>query len=112
MTESVHLGHMGVENILKRARGILFWPRMSAEITKMILECGLCLEWRNANPKEPLISHNVQDYPWENIATNLFTWNNEYELVVVNYFSRYVEAEKLYKTTIPSCYREDEEIIE
>lgn len=85
---------------------------MSSDIRQVILECEICLERRNDNPKEPLISHNVPDYPWENIATNLFTWNNEYELVVIDYFSIYVEAEKLYKTTIPSCYREDEERIE
>ena len=99
MMEAVHLGHMGVEKCLKRARDILFWPRMSADITKMILECGVCLERRNANPKEPLISHDVPDYPWETIATDLFTWNNQEYLVVVDYFSRYFEVEKLYKTT-------------
>ena len=72
MMEAVHLGHMGVEKCLKRVRDILFWPRMSADITNVILECGVCLERRNANPKEPLISHDVSDYPWETIATDVY----------------------------------------
>ena len=70
---------------------------MSADITKLILECGVCLKWRNGNPKEPLISHDhdVQDYPWKTIATDLFTLNNLEYLVVGDYFSRYFEVEKL-----------------
>ena len=98
MMEAVHLGYMEVEKRLKRARNILFWPRMSADITKMIFECGVCIERRNANPKEPLISHDVPDYPLETIATYLFTWKTQEYLVVVD-FSRYFEVEKKYKTT-------------
>ena len=85
--------------MFKRAKDILFWPRMSTDITKLILECGVCLKWRNAIPKEPLISHDVQDYPWETIATGLFIWNNQEYLVVVDYFGKYFEVEKLYKIT-------------
>ncbi|XP_062600865.1 uncharacterized protein K02A2.6-like [Saccostrea cucullata] len=61
MMEAVHIGHMGVEKCLRRARDIIFWPRMSTDITNMVLECGVCLERRNSNPKEPLISHDIPD---------------------------------------------------
>ncbi|XP_062576025.1 uncharacterized protein K02A2.6-like [Saccostrea cucullata] len=99
MMEAVHIGHMGVEKCLRRARDIIFWPRMSADITNMVLECGVCLERRNSNTKEPLVSHDIPDYPWEAIATDLFTWNNQEYLLVVDYYSRYFEVEKLHKTT-------------
>ncbi|XP_062569484.1 uncharacterized protein LOC134231537 [Saccostrea cucullata] len=77
---------------------------MSTDITNKVLECGVSLERRNSNPNEPLISHDIPDYPWETIATDLFTWNNQEYLLVVDYYSRYFEVEKLHKTTNCSQY--------
>jgi hypothetical protein len=57
---------------------------------------------RNSYPKEPLISHDVPVYPWKTKATDLFTWNNQEYLLVADYYSRYFEVEKLYKTTSPA----------
>ncbi|XP_062573713.1 uncharacterized protein K02A2.6-like [Saccostrea cucullata] len=99
MMEAVHIGHMGMEKSFRRARDIKFWPRMSADITNMVLECGVWLERRNSNTQEPLISHDIPDYSWETISTDLFTWSNQEHLLVVDYYSRYFEVEKLHKTT-------------
>jgi hypothetical protein len=66
----------GSGKVPEASRDIIFWPGMSADITKMVLECRICLERRNSNSKEPLISHDVPEYPWETIATDFFTWNN------------------------------------
>lgn len=52
--ESVHIGHIRVNKCLKRSRDIIFCPKMSKDITKMVLECGVWLERRNSNSKEPL----------------------------------------------------------
>ena len=54
MLESIHPGHMGVEKYQKRARNIMFWPKMNKEIADYVLNCTTCLERRNENPKEPL----------------------------------------------------------
>lgn len=95
MLEVVHTGHMGTEKCLKRARDVMFWPGISAEITNMVLNCSTCLEHRNSHQKEPLMSHEIPEYPWQITATDLFTWENKHYLIVVDYYSRYFEVKQL-----------------
>jgi len=95
MLETVHSGHLGIEKCLKRARDVLFWPRISADISDLVSKCSICLERRSSNQKEPLITHDVPEYPWQKVATDLFTWDNKEYIVVVDYFSRYFEVKAL-----------------
>ena len=94
----IHSGHMGIEKCLTRARDIMFWPKMSTDTTSMVLSCPICLEFRNSNQKEPLVSHEIPDYPWQNVATDLFRLSGQDYIVVVYYFSRYFELERLHNT--------------
>ncbi|XP_048252566.1 uncharacterized protein K02A2.6-like [Haliotis rufescens] len=98
MLDKIHTGHMGVEKCLRRARDILFWPKMSNDITSLVLNCSVCLERRNSNPKEPLISHDIPSRPWQTVATDLFLWDTHDFVVVVDYYSRYFEVCKLPST--------------
>ena len=95
MLERVHVGHMGIEKTTKRARDIMFWPSMSAHIAEMIQDCDVCLERRYSNPKEPLTQHKVPLYPWQVVGSDLFTWDGQDYVVVVDYYSRYFEVGKL-----------------
>ena len=95
MLESVHIGHMGMTKCTRRAKDIMFWPKMSSEIEEMISSCSTCLERRDSNCKEPLISHSIPERPWQVVSTDLFTWNDQDFVVVVDHFSRYIEVEKL-----------------
>lgn len=95
MLEIVHAGHMGVEKTLKRARDVLFWPRISSDITQLVLNCPTCLEYRNSNPKEPLMSPEIPEYPWQIVATDIFTWNQKDFIVVADYYSHYFEVKEL-----------------
>ena len=98
MIEVLHQGHFGTEKTLNRARDTMFWPRISAEITDMVLNCSVCLERRNSNPKEPLKPHNTPDYPWQTVATDLFMWEGQDFLITVDYYSKYFEVQKLPST--------------
>ncbi len=95
MMDLVHSGHMGV----KRARDIIFWPLITSELTEKILTCPVCLERRNSNAKEPLLPRDAPDYPWQVVATDLFQWNNQNFFVIVDFYSRFFEVEKLSSTT-------------
>ena len=48
---------------------------------------------------EPLISTPLPDYPWQKVATDLFTLKGTYYLVTVDYFQRYPEVIELRSTT-------------
>ena len=74
---------------------MMFWPKILFEITNMVLSCPICLERRSSNPKEPLIPHKVRDYPRQNIASDIFTWDDKNLLITVDYYSTYFEVQKL-----------------
>ena len=46
-----------------------------------------------------MISTEYPSYPWEKVGTDLFHWKEIEYLLVVDYFSRYIEIAKLTKTT-------------
>ena len=98
MLEILHQGHFGCERTLRRARDTMFWPNISGDIKEMVLSCPICLEHRKSNPKEPLISHEIPEYPWQNVATDLFTWDDKDFLLTVDYYSSYFEVQQLTNT--------------
>ncbi|CAB3983185.1 retrotransposon-like family member retr-1 [Paramuricea clavata] len=95
----LHTRHMGIEKCLKRARATLFWPKLSSDITKLILHCRVFLRYSYSNQKEPLINHPIPDRPWHVVATDLFEWDRKDFLLVVDYYSCFFEVEQLQSTT-------------
>ena len=105
MLKCIHHGYMGMEKCKERARDILFWPGMNAQIEETVSKCQICLENRPSNTKEPMIAHEVPDRPWQSVATDLFSMDGETYLVIVDYYSRYFEIERLQTTTSASVIR-------
>ncbi len=98
MLERIHTGHLGIVKCKDRARDVLFWPRMAQDIQRMVENCATCQANRNANVKEPMIPTEVPELPWQIVSTDLFTINNHDYLLVVDYFSKYVEVALLSNT--------------
>ena len=72
MRTKIHAGHLGIEKFKARAREVLFWPGISTEITDMIGNCSICLEYRNKQQKEYFISREILDQPWIKYGVDLF----------------------------------------
>lgn len=96
--ECIHIGHMGIEKSLQRARTSVFWPKISSDIAELVSNCNVCLKHRYSNPKQPLQPHPVPDYPWQVVATDLFLWDNKDFLIVTDYYSRHFEVIQLRDT--------------
>lgn len=77
-----------MEESEQRARDI-FILAGNEQTEELVGTCSICLEWRNANPKEPMISHPVPERPWQTIGTDLFIWNGADYIVAVDYYSRF-----------------------
>ena len=92
MGTKIHAGHLGIEKSRARAREVLFWPGMSTEITDMIGNCSICLEYRNKQQKEHFIPHEIPDQPWIKIGVDLFNLKNKNYLLVVDYHSKFFEV--------------------
>ena len=95
MLEKVHESHFGIEKSRSRARDIMFWPKMSQDIENLISKCAVCHESRNRNQKEPLHPHEVPTRPWSKLAADIFQFENEQYLLIVDYYSEFFEISKL-----------------
>ena len=95
MLSKIHASHLGIEKCTARAKDLFYWPGMSAQIIKMCEQCSKFAEYRTKQQKEPMIITQVPDYPWQKVASNLFSFDGESYVLVGDYFSKFVEYTKL-----------------
>ncbi|KAK2571051.1 Transposon Ty3-I Gag-Pol polyprotein [Acropora cervicornis] len=95
LTEKLHQAHMGVESTLRRARTSLWWPGMNSQLKQFISSCQVCQSFQRNNPKETLMSHCIPDRPWSKIAADPFEFKGEHYLVLVDYYSDWIEFDKM-----------------
>jgi len=49
--------------------------------------------------KEPLLAHEIPEHPWSQMCAGFFVFNNQYYLILVDYYSGFVELNLLSATT-------------
>lgn len=91
MLKLIHEGHSGMERCKARAREILYWPGMGDEIEAYVAKCKICEKFGRKQTKEPLIPHPVPNRAWENIASDILEFGGKDYLVVVDYYSKWIE---------------------
>ena len=71
----------------------LWWPGITQQIDNIVKECPTCK--RNATPNsEPMIKTELPDFPWQQVGSDLLVLNGVSYLLIVDYFSRFVEIVK------------------
>ena len=76
----------------------MWWPGLSAELEKLVNNCNECCKARIQSP-EPLCPSPLPHLPFQKVASDLFELNGRMYLLLVDYYSRYVEIAKLSGTT-------------
>ena len=99
MLQHIHSSHLGIEKCKHRARDILFWPGMTSQIQDIMSHCQMCCAYQRNNMKEPLLPHEVPERPWSQISADLFILNNKQYLILIDYYSGFVELNLLSTTT-------------
>lgn len=89
--KQIHEGHLGITKCKERAKERLYWPGMSSDITALIMGCEICESVRNMNAKLPLLPHKIPNRPWEKVGTDLLEFRGKDYLVVIDYYSKWVE---------------------
>jgi hypothetical protein len=92
MLNLIHESHLGIEKCKARARAILFWPGMSKDIYEKVSQCANCATYRRRNQKEPMIAHQIPVRPWQKLGTDLCECKGNDYLVVVDYYSKFIET--------------------
>lgn len=95
----VHGPHLGIEKCKRRARDTVYWPGMTAQIEDVISNCMTCSLYQNKNAKEPLLPHETPERPWAKLGADLYELNGQNYLLIVDYYSNFIEVEHLKTTT-------------
>lgn len=102
MLKIVHQSHLGIVRCKQLARDVMYWPCMNSQIEDMVTKCSVCQANRNLQPKEPLMPSEVPNGPWKVIAADLLNCAGSMFLVIVDYFSEFIEVEELKDNTYSS----------
>ena len=94
----VHEGHQGITKCRERARSSIWWPGLSTDLEELDRNCEECAK-AQAQRAQPLTPSPLPDLPWQRVATDLFLWKEATYLLVVDYFSRYIEIARLERPT-------------
>ena len=86
---------MGINSCIRRARELVSWPGMSADIRQMVESCETCSAMADRQSAEPLFLHDVPSRPWEKVATDLFTVHGRNYLLTVDFYSNFFEVDYL-----------------
>lgn len=93
----IHAGHQGITKCRERARQSVWWPRMSKELENLVNNCTECCRDQRQR-HQPLIPSPLPELPWQKVATDLFEWKQHTYLLIVDYYSRYIEIARLKST--------------
>ena len=67
----IHTGQLGVQKCLLQAKASVWWPGMTSQLKRLVLECQKCRE-HTIQRQEPLISAPLLTHPWEEVGADLF----------------------------------------
>ena len=99
MLGRIHGAHLGVEKCKLRARDVLYWPRMGEDIELHVQSCNTCKTFRHQQRKEPMINHEIPSRAWEKVGTDLFQYGRRQYVLVVDYYSKFVDVRLLEDTS-------------
>ena len=92
--DKLHSAHQGIHKCRQRAQQSVWWFGLNRQLTDLVNNCPKCCKDRYQHP-EPLIPSEFPSLPWQKLATDLFYWKGSAYLLIIDYYSRYIETAKL-----------------
>lgn len=102
IVQKIHASHAGMTRTLALAKGTVFWPFMTQELTNFLENCQICMQHSASQRPEPLKPHTIGTYPFEKVGIDFCQFNNKKYLVVVDYYSNYPEFALMHNTNAAS----------
>lgn len=89
-----HEGHPGESAMKRRLRAKCWWPHMDKDVTQYVKNCQGCLLVSTPTHPEPMSRRLLPTSRWVDIAMDFMgpLPTGEYLLVIIDYFSRYMEV--------------------
>ena len=102
MQKKLHETHQHISKTRERAAGAIWWPHISKDIKVMVESCAVCQQHRVTQREQPLKPVPLPERPWAQLGADLFEYKKKMFLVVVDYYSRWIEVKQLTTTTSAS----------
>ena len=83
---------------------MVWWPGLSLYIDDIVKQCRKCTELR-ASPKEPVIPIALTGRGWQVVSTNICCVKKRPYLIVMGYFSKFIEVNYLASLTAVETIR-------
>ena len=96
--DRLHEGHQGITKCKALARHSVWWPGLSRHIEELVARCRKCATEEKNRP-EPLLPTQLPQRPWQYLATDLFELDKKQYLLLVDYYSRWIEVEQVHTMT-------------
>lgn len=95
-----HRGHPGIVAMRRNLREYVWWPCMDRDVVNKVQDCAGCTAVSNQGPPEPMYRKEMPDRAWQQIAIDFFSAKEcATFLVVVDYYSRFLQVVEMKGTT-------------
>ena len=86
----IHDSHLGLNKCKLCVKQTVYWPALNDQLEKLVLSCRLCIKYSNSKKKQDThlsLGHEIPIFPWTKLATDLFHFQGDSYLLLVNYTS-------------------------
>ncbi|XP_065219763.1 uncharacterized protein K02A2.6-like [Planococcus citri] len=94
----LHQGHLGIEKTKALARSFVYWPGLDKEIASLVADCARCKEFAKLPAKVPTHPWEQPSGPWRRIHVDIGQLKNDYFLIIVDAYSKWIEVYVLRNT--------------
>ena len=81
----------------------VYWLGINEQLEQLVLNCELCLKYSKAKGKQPSKMSMGQEIPihsWTKVTTDIFYFDGDSYLLMVDYTSRFPVVRRLTSTTV------------
>lgn len=110
MLNLLHETHFGIVKTKLYARKFCYWPGMNNDVENFVNSCYTCQRYSNNNCKEKLITHDIPDIPFYKVGVDIGELNGNDYLILIDYFSKWLEVVKLGSKTSTTIINKLKEI--
>ena len=82
----------GLNKCKLQAKQTVYWPGLNDQLEKLVLSCQLCLKYSNSKKKQETnlsLGQEIPLFPLTKLATDLFHFEGESHLLLVDYTSHF-----------------------
>ena len=96
--KQIHDSHLGLTKCKLHAKQSVYWPGLNDQLEQLVHNCPLCLKYSRYKKKHDThsaLGQEVPIFPWTKVATDIFPFEGNSYLLLVDYTSPFPIMRKL-----------------